>query len=159
VRNLIYPVPDPRFPFLGVHLTRRPSGAVEAGPSAVLALKREGYERSSFSLADTAEMMSWPGFWRMGARHLGTAFGEGRRAGSAGAFAAALRRLVPEIEPADLIAAPAGVRAMAVGRDGALIEDFQIAQSGTMVHVLSAPSPAATASIAIGRWIAGRLPS
>jgi L-2-hydroxyglutarate oxidase len=159
VRNLIYPVPDPRFPFLGVHLTRRPSGAVEAGPSAVLALKREGYERSSFSLADTAEMMSWPGFWRMGARHLGTAFGEGRRAGSTGAFAAALRRLVPEIEPADLVAAPAGVRAMAVGRDGTLIEDFQIAQSGTMVHVLSAPSPAATASIAIGRWIAGRLPS
>jgi L-2-hydroxyglutarate oxidase len=157
VRNLIYPVPDPRFPFLGVHFTRRIGGEVEAGPNAVLALKRAGYRRSSVSLADTAELMAWPGFWRMAARYWREGMGESWRSFSKSAFVAALRRLMPELSGADLVPGSAGVRAQALARDGALLDDFRIVEADRMIHVLNAPSPAATASISIGRAIAAQV--
>ena len=154
VKHLIYPVPDPRFPFLGVHFTRMAAGGVECGPNAVLALARHGYTRSVISLADIADWLAFPGFWRMAARYWRMSVGEMKRAGSRRAFAAALRRLVPELRDEDLRPAEAGVRAQAVGRDGALVDDFRIERAPGMVHVLNAPSPAATASLAIGREIA-----
>ncbi|MCX7818995.1 MAG: L-2-hydroxyglutarate oxidase [Kiritimatiellae bacterium] len=154
VRNLIYPVPDPRFPFLGVHFTRRITGEVEAGPNAVLAFRREGYRRSDVSLLDLAELATYGGFWRMAARHWRMGLDEFRRSLSRHRFAEALRRLVPEIRDDDLAPGGAGVRAQAVARDGSLVDDFRIVQAPRMVHVLNAPSPAATASIAIGRSIA-----
>jgi L-2-hydroxyglutarate oxidase len=156
VRNLIYPVPDPRFPFLGVHFTRMVRGGVEAGPNAVLALKREGYERSSFSPRDTAELLAYGGFWRMGLRHWRMGLAESWRSTSTGAFVAALRRLVPGLRRADVRRAGAGVRAQALEPDGRLLDDFLIVESERMIHVLNAPSPAATASITIGRSIAER---
>ena len=156
VRNLIYPVPDPRFPFLGVHFTRRVGGEVEAGPNAVLALAREGYRRSRVSFADTAELVAWPGFWRMGARHWRAGLGEAWRSLSKRAFVAALRRLLPELSDADLVPGGAGVRAQALAADGTLLDDFRIVEADRMIHVLNAPSPAATASISIGRSIAAR---
>ena len=156
VRNLIYPVPDPAFPFLGVHFTRMVRGGVEAGPNAVLALKREGYGRADFSLRDTAELLAYAGFWRMGLRHWRMGFEESWRSTSTGAFVAALRRLVPEIASADVRRAGAGVRAQALQPDGRLCDDFLIVEADRMVHVLNAPSPAATASITIGRAIAAR---
>jgi L-2-hydroxyglutarate oxidase len=154
VRNLIYPVPDPTFPFLGVHFTRRIGGGIEAGPNAVLALAREGYSRTSFDLRDTWDVATWPGFWRMARRHWRAGMSEQWRSLSRGAFARACARLVPEIEPADLRPGGAGVRAQAVARNGALLDDFEIRQAERMVHVLNAPSPAATASLAIGDEIA-----
>jgi L-2-hydroxyglutarate oxidase len=156
VRHLLYPVPDPRFPFLGVHFTRRPDGAIEAGPNAVLALAREGYRASNVSLRDTSELLAWPGFWRMGLAHWRMGLAEGRRASSRDALLAALRRLVPELKSVDLAAGRTGVRAQALARDGTLVDDFHIVESDRSLHVLNAPSPAATASIAIGRWIASR---
>lgn len=156
VRNLIYPVPDPRFPFLGVHFTRFVRGGVEAGPNAVLAWKREGYGRSSFSARDAAEWLGFPGFWRMGRRHWRMAVGEAWRSLSKRAFVTALQRLLPELRPEDVRRAGAGVRAMALGPHGALLDDFHIVEADRMIHVLNAPSPAATASIAIGRTIAAR---
>ncbi len=156
VRHLIYPVPDPRFPFLGVHFTRLVRGGIEAGPNAVLALAREGYARSSFSARDTIEMLRSPGFLRMSVRHWRTGIGESRRALSAGALAAGLRRLVPGIRAADLRYRGAGVRAQALAPDGRLVDDFRIVEAERQIHVLNAPSPAATASIAIGREIAER---
>jgi L-2-hydroxyglutarate oxidase len=156
VRNLIYPVPDPAFPFLGVHLTRTVHGGVEAGPNAVLALKREGYGRADVSLRDTAELLAYPGFWRMGLRHWRMGLRESWRSTSRGAFVAALRRLVPELTPADVRRAGAGVRAQALEPDGRLADDFLIVEAGSMIHVLNAPSPAATVSITIGRTIAAR---
>jgi len=156
VRGLIYPVPDPAFPFLGVHLTRGVDGRVEAGPNAVLALQREGYSPGSFSARDVFEMLSYRGFWRLAARLWRTGVGEFHRSRSRSAFAAALRRLVPEIEAEQLVAGGAGVRAQAVDPAGRLLDDFHIVASGRTLHVLNAPSPAATASLAIGKTIASR---
>jgi L-2-hydroxyglutarate oxidase len=155
-RNLIYPVPDPAFPFLGVHFTRRVSGGVEAGPNAVLALAREGYARTSFSARDTAGLLAYAGFWRMGLRHWRMGLHESWRSTSTGAFVAALRRLIPEITRADVTRAGAGVRAQALEPDGKLSDDFLIVEAERMIHVLNAPSPAATASITIGRTLAER---
>jgi L-2-hydroxyglutarate oxidase len=154
VRNLIYPVPDARFPFLGVHFTRMIGGGVEAGPNAVLALSRHGYGWSRISPADIASTASFPGFWRMTRKYWKTGFGEVHRSLSKRAFLAALRRLIPELNLEDLQPGGSGVRAQAVERSGALVDDFRIIQSRQMVHVLNAPSPAATASLAIGRYIA-----
>ena len=154
VRNLIYPVPDPRFPFLGVHFTRMIGGGVEAGPNAVLAFRREGYTRTSFSARDTAAMFAWPGFWRMAAKYWPMAIGEWHRSFSSRAFVKALRRLVPDLRDGDVRRAGAGVRAQALDREGRLVDDFRIVEAERMVHVLNAPSPAATASIAIGEAIA-----
>jgi L-2-hydroxyglutarate oxidase LhgO len=156
VRNLIYPVPDPTFPFLGVHFTRRIGGGIEAGPNAVLALAREGYRRASFAPRDAWEVALWPGFWRMARRHWRAGLGEQWRSLSRAAFARACAALVPEVGPDDLAPGGAGVRAQAVRRDGALLDDFAIAEAERMVHVLNAPSPAATASLAIGSQIAER---
>lgn len=154
VRALIYPVPDPRFPFLGVHFTRMVRGGVEAGPNAVLAFRREGYRRSSFSVADSVEMFGYGGFWRMAARYWRMGIGEMYRSFSKAAFVRALQALVPELTPRDIRRAGAGVRAQALDPSGALLDDFRIVEAARMVHVLNAPSPAATASISIGRTIA-----
>ncbi len=154
IRNLVYPVPDPRFPFLGVHFTRRVNGAVEAGPNAVLAFEREGYSRTSFSLADTLDTLLYPGFWRLAARFWRTGLGEMWRSWSKGAFVKALQRLLPEVRREDLVPGGAGVRAQALTRDGALVDDFRIVDTEREIHVLNAPSPAATASIAIARTVA-----
>jgi L-2-hydroxyglutarate oxidase len=155
VRNLVYPVPDPRFPFLGVHFTRMVDGGVEAGPNAVLALKREGYGRFSLSPPDVASYLFYGGFWRMAGRFWREGLAEQRRSLSKRAFVAALRRLVPELAADDVRRAGAGVRAQALLPDGALADDFRIVEAGRMIHVLNAPSPAATASLAIGEAIAG----
>ena len=156
VRNLIYPVPDPRFPFLGVHFTRRVSGAVEAGPNAVFAFRREGYAKTSFSLRDTAAAFGWPGFWFLAGRYLGTGLGEYWRSLSKSAFTRALRKLLPDLREDDLVPGGAGVRAQALSRDGTLLDDFLFAEAPGQIHVLNAPSPAATAGFAIGRVIAER---
>ncbi|MBU4458951.1 MAG: L-2-hydroxyglutarate oxidase [Verrucomicrobia bacterium] len=154
VRNLIYPVPDPGLPFLGVHFTRRINGGIEAGPNAVLAFRREGYKASDISIPDMADLLAYGGFWRMAAKHWRMGFDEFRRSASPRLFAEALRKLVPEIGEADLVPGGSGVRAQAVAPDGSLCDDFRIVQGERMVHVLNAPSPAATASIAIGHAIA-----
>jgi L-2-hydroxyglutarate oxidase len=157
VRNLIYPVPDPTFPFLGVHFTRRiGGGAIEAGPNAVLSLAREGYGRASFDARDAWDAVRWPGLWRMARRHWRAGMAEQWRSLSRRAFARACAALVPEVTAADLTPGGVGVRAQALARDGALVDDFAIAEAERMVHVLNAPSPAATASLAIGEEIAGR---
>ena len=154
VRTLIYPVPDPKFPFLGVHFTRRIQGGVDAGPNAVLAFKREGYKRTDFNLRDFAGTMSYPGFWRMAAKYWRDGFGEYHRSLSKRAFVKALQRLVPEIVSSDLVSDGSGVRAQAVRPDGSLVDDFHFVQSDQMLHVWNVPSPAATASLPIGRHIA-----
>jgi L-2-hydroxyglutarate oxidase len=154
VRNLVYPVPDPRFPFLGVHFTRMIQGGIEVGPNAVLALKREGYTRWSFSAGDTLQMSLYRGFWRMAARYWTMGFGEVLRSFSRRALVRALRRLVPELTVADVRPSGAGVRAQAVDPDGKLVDDFRIVQAERMIHVLNAPSPAATAALSIGETIA-----
>jgi Predicted dehydrogenase len=154
VRNLIYPVPDPQFPFLGVHFTRRIDGAIEAGPNAVLAFKREGYKKTDFSPADVAETLRFPGFWRMASKYYATGMGEMWRSLRKEAFVTALRRLVPELTAADVRPAGSGVRAQAVDATGRLLDDFHVVHGPQMIHILNAPSPAATASLAIGRAIA-----
>lgn len=154
VRNLVYPVPDPEFPFLGVHFTRMVGGGVEAGPNAVLALKREGYTRWSFSLRDTATTFAYPGFWRMARSYWRMGFGEYWRSFDKRAFVRALQALIPEIQPADLTPGGAGVRAQALDPSGRLLDDFRIVEGERQVHVLNAPSPAATASISIGATVA-----
>lgn len=153
VRTLIYPVPDPQFPFLGVHFTRRINGTVDAGPNAVLAFRREGYRRSDFSLRDTASSLAFSGFWRMVAKHWCNGLDEFRRSFSKTAFVNALQRLLPELRTEDLVPGGSGVRAQAVRRDGTLVDDFCFVSSGRMLHVLNVPSPAATASLAIAREI------
>jgi len=153
VRNLVYPVPDPRFPFLGVHFTRMIRGGVEAGPNAVLALKREGYRRGSFSFRDALEMAKYAGFWRMAWKYWRTGAGEFFRSLSKRAFVTALQKLIPELGLDDIQRAGAGVRAQALDQDGNLVDDFRIVEVERMIHVLNAPSPAATASISIGRTI------
>ncbi len=156
LRGLIYPVPDPRFPFLGVHFTRTIHDVKEAGPNAVLALKREGYCKSSFKARDAAETLMFCGFWRLALRYWRTGLGEMYRSFCKSAFVRALQRLMPEINSQDLTPGGAGVRAQALGPDGALLDDFLIQEAPRMIHVLNAPSPAATASISIGRTIASR---
>ncbi len=153
VNNLIYPVPNPAFPFLGVHFTRMIDGSVECGPNAVLAFAREGYTKTTINPLDLAESLTYPGFLRMAARYWREGAGEMWRSVSKAAFVRALQRLVPDIRSEDLEPAPAGVRAQAVGRDGKLIDDFRIQRDGRLVHVLNAPSPAATASLNIGQHI------
>ena len=153
VRALIYPVPDPRFPFLGVHFTRRINGGVDAGPNAVLAFKREGYRRADFSAGDLLSTLAYSGFWRMAAKYGRSGLGEFYRSLSKRAFVAALQRLVPDVRESDLQPGGAGVRAQALNRDGTLVDDFQFVQSEKMLHVFNVPSPAATASIPIGRAI------
>lgn len=156
VRNLIYPVPDPRFPFLGVHFTRRVNGSVEAGPNAVFAFRREGYAKTSFSLRDTASTFASPRFWRLAGRYLGTGLGELWRSLNKAAFTRALRELLPDVREEDLAPGGAGVRAQALARDGTLLDDFHFVEAPGQIHVLNAPSPAATAGLAIGRVIAER---
>jgi L-2-hydroxyglutarate oxidase len=153
VRGLIYPVPDARFPFLGVHFTRKIEGGVEAGPNAVLAFKREGYSKLSFSAGDSFSTAAFPGFWKMAAKYWRTSLGEYYRSFYKPAFVRALRELVPEIEGSDLSGAGSGVRAQAIDRDGRLVDDFRFAHSEGMIHVCNVPSPAATASLAISRAI------
>ena len=153
VRALIYPVPDPRFPFLGVHFTRRVTGSVDAGPNAVFAFRREGYRRTDFSLSDMASSVMFPGLWRMAAKHWRSGLDEFRRSFSKSAFVQALQKLVPGVGENDLVPGSSGVRAQAMKRDGTLVDDFQFVPSRRMLHVLNVPSPAATASIAIGRSI------
>lgn len=154
VRALIYPVPDPRFPFLGVHFTKRITGEIEAGPNAVLAFAREGYRFADIDLRDFTGTLTFGGFWRMTARYWRTGLAELHRSLSKRAFCRGLQRLVPGIDEDDLIPGGSGVRAQAVGADGSLVDDFTIVEGPRAVHVLNAPSPAATASLAIGRHIA-----
>lgn len=153
VRSLIYPVPDPRFPFLGVHFTRRIDGEVEAGPNAVLALAREGYRKTDVSASDLWDMARFSGTFRMACRHWRTGIGEYYRSFSKSAFVRKLQKLLPELTEEDLEPGGSGVRAMALERDGNLVDDFRIVESGGFVHVLSAPSPAATSSLAIAEHI------
>ncbi len=153
VRALIYPVPDPRFPFLGVHFTRRITGKVDAGPNAVFALAREGYRHSDISVRDLASAFSFPGFWRMAGKHWRNALDEWHRSFSKGAFVRALQRLLPEVTEQDLVPGGSGVRAQALKPDGSLVDDFQFVPSGKVLHVLNVPSPAATASLTIGKAI------
>jgi L-2-hydroxyglutarate oxidase LhgO len=156
VSGLIYPVPDPRFPFLGVHFTRRIDGEVWAGPNAVLAFAREGYRRTDVSLRDLAETFGFAGFRRLARTYWRTGLAELGRDWSRNAFTAELARYVPAIRPTDLVFGPSGVRAQALSADGRLVEDFSIAEGTRVLHVRNAPSPAATASLAIGREIASR---
>lgn len=153
-RSLIYPVPDSRFPFLGVHFTRRIDGSVSAGPNAVLALARERYGRADVRGADVIDMLGFPGFWRLAMTHWRMGAGEVWRDIARPAFANALRRYVPELRDDDLLAGPAGNRAQAVDVDGSLVDDFRISASGRCIHVRNAPSPGATSSLAIGEMIA-----
>jgi (S)-2-hydroxyglutarate dehydrogenase len=153
VRTLIYPVPDPRFPFLGVHFTTRIHGGVDAGPNAVLAFKREGYRKHDFSLRDTLSSFMFPGFWRMAGQYWRMGLDETFRASNKRAFTRALQKLVPEIQEQDLVPGGSGVRAQALQLDGSMVDDFQFVAGPQMLHVLNVPSPAATASIPIGKAI------
>jgi L-2-hydroxyglutarate oxidase len=154
VRGLVYPVPDPAFPFLGVHLTRTVTDQVEAGPNAVLALAREGYRHRTIRPAELWGTLAYPGFWRLAGRHWRSGMAEVYRSFSKRGFVRALRRLVPELGGDDLVGRGAGVRAQAVDREGRLVDDFSIVRTASSVHVLNAPSPAATASLAIGDQVA-----
>ena len=154
VRHLIYPVPDPRFPFLGVHLTRMIQGGVEAGPNAVLALSRHGYRKGDLRLGDLRDTLTYSGFWRLAFRNARMGMGEIYRSYVKRAFVRELQRLLPELTAADLVPGGSGVRAQAVAPDGRMVDDFHIESAERMIHVLNAPSPAATASIAIGESIA-----
>ncbi|MEU8488023.1 L-2-hydroxyglutarate oxidase [Streptomyces sp. NPDC048641] len=156
VRGLVYPVPDPAFPFLGVHLTRGIDKSVHVGPNAVPALAREGYDWSTVRPRELGATLAWPGSWHIARRHWRYGAGELRRSVSRDAFTAAVRRLLPSVTADDLVPAPAGVRAQAVLRDGTLVDDFLIREAPRTVHVLNAPSPAATASLPIGREVARR---
>lgn len=153
-RHLIYPVPDPRFPFLGVHFTRMMNGEVHCGPNAVLALAREGYHKTALNVRDMKESLLYPGFWKLAARHARTGIGEVWRSLSKGAFVRALQKLIPEIRASDLVASPPGIRAQALMPNGKLIDDFLIDETERVISVVNAPSPAATASLNIGRQIA-----
>lgn len=154
VNNLVYPVPDPKFPFLGVHFTRMIQGGVEAGPNAVLSLKREGYKAGSVSWKDAVDTFTWPGFWKIAAKYGKMGMGEAYRSVSKKAFTKALRRLVPEITEDDLIEGGAGIRAQACSRSGQLVDDFDFKIIGRTIHVRNAPSPAATSCLSIGQALA-----
>jgi L-2-hydroxyglutarate oxidase len=153
IRSLIYPVPDARFPFLGVHFTRRVNGSVEAGPNALLAFRREGYTGASPDLNEAAEMLRFPGFWRMTRKYWQKGLGEQYRSWVKSAFTKALQKMVPELLASDLAQGGSGVRAQAVDANGNLVDDFHFVHSGRMIHVCNVPSPAATASLEIGRDI------
>ncbi len=153
VKNLIYPVPDPNFPFLGVHFTRMAKGGVEAGPNAVLAFKREGYKKSDINFSELGETLAWPGFQKVAAKYWRTGFGEMYRSFSKAAFTKALQKLIPEIVESDLAPGGAGVRAQACDRDGGLVDDFMILEEKKVINVCNAPSPAATSSLAIGETV------
>lgn len=157
VRNLIYPVPDPTFPFLGVHFTRLITGEVEAGPNAVLAFAREGYRKTDINVRDLADAVFYPGLWRFLAKYPRMCWEELRRSFSRELFCRSLQRLVPEIQPEDLAPGGAGVRAQAMSPDGTLAQDFELIRRDNALHVLNAPSPAATASLAIGEEIVSRI--
>ena len=157
VRHPVYPVPNPAFPFLGVHLTPRIDGRVEAGPNAVLAWRREGYHRGSFSPRDAVEILGFPGFWRLVARTWEIGLGEMMRSWSRAQFLIALQRLVPSLRAEHLVRGGTGVRAQAVDGEGRLVDDFVLQEGEHSLHVLNAPSPAATAALSIGREIAGRV--
>ena len=157
VRNLIYPVPDPSFPFLGVHFTRMITGEVEAGPNAVLAFAREGYRKTDVNLRDLADALLYPGLWRFLARYPKMCWQELRRSFSRELFCRSLQRLVPEIEPEDLAAGGAGVRAQALSPEGTLVQDFHFIERNNALHVLNAPSPGATASLSIGEEIVKKI--
>ena len=153
VKTLIYPVPNPAFPFLGVHFTKMIDGSVHAGPNAVLSFKREGYQKTDFDLRDFAEVMTYPGFWKLAAKHSDEGIQEIIRSFSKSAFVRSLQRLIPEVQAEDLIPTHAGVRAQALMNDGKLVDDFLIVQGQNTVHVCNAPSPAATSSLEIGKAV------
>jgi L-2-hydroxyglutarate oxidase len=157
VKHLIYPVPDPAFPFLGVHFTRMVKGGIEAGPNAVLAFGREAYRKTDFNFTDTRETFAWPGFRKVARKYWRTGLGEFHRSWSKAAFVTALQRLIPEVRAEHLVPGSAGIRAQACQRDGALVDDFYILEDQDVIHVCNAPSPAATASLAIGGHIAGHV--
>jgi len=154
VRNLIYPVPDPRFPFLGVHFTRLIHGGIEAGPNAVLALAREGYRKTDVKLADVWDALTFSGLWRFLGKHKRMSWDELRRSFSRRLFCESLQKLVPEVRAADLGPGGAGVRAQAMSPDGNLVQDFCLLNRPRALHVLNAPSPGATAALVIGEEIA-----
>ncbi len=154
IKNLIYPVPDPNFPFLGVHFTRMIDGGVEAGPNAVFAFKREGYKKTDFDFSETMESLAWPGFRKVAVKYWKTGLGEFYRSFSKTAFTKALQKLVPSIQEDDLVPAEAGVRAQACDKFGGLLDDFKIIEEPNAIHILNAPSPAATSSLSIGKTIA-----
>lgn len=153
VKHLIYPVPDPSFPFLGVHFTRMIDGNIEAGPNAVLAFKKEGYNFFDFNFEETMQTLMWPGFRKIVAKYGKTGMGEMHRSLSKSAFTKALQKLMPEIQESDLVAGGSGVRAQACDRNGGLIDDFDIVKNGNIIHVRNAPSPAATSCLSIGNKI------
>jgi L-2-hydroxyglutarate oxidase len=157
VRHLIYPVPDPKFPFLGVHFTRLISGGIEAGPNAVLALAREAYRKTQWNPRDLGEALSFPGLWKFLARHPRMAWDEGIRSLSKNLFCRSLQRLVPDLRVEDLAPGGAGIRAQAISSDGELIQDFRLVSGPRALHVVNAPSPAATACLAIGREVMQRI--
>jgi len=157
VKHLVYPVPNPNFPFLGVHFTRMIDGTVHAGPNAVLALKREGYRKTDIDLRDVAEVLAYPAFWKLAGRYLDEGLREMLRSASKRVFVRSMQRLIPEIQARDVVPAHAGVRAQALLDSGALVDDFVIVDGSRSIHVCNAPSPAATASIEIGRAIAERV--
>lgn len=154
VKNLIYPVPDPNFPFLGVHFTRMIDGGVEAGPNAVFAFAREGYKKLTINLKELFESLAWPGFQKVIRKYWRTGMGEMYRSFSKRAFTKALQRLIPEIKESDLVPAEAGVRAQACDRTGGLLDDFKIVENALSINILNAPSPAATSSLSIGKTVA-----
>ncbi|GIN90441.1 hydroxyglutarate oxidase [Siminovitchia terrae] len=158
VKHLIYPVPNPKFPFLGVHFTRMISGEVDAGPNAVLAFKREGYKKIDFSARDLAESLAFKGLWKMAGKFAKEGLDEYVRSFSKAQFTKSLQALIPEIQEDDLIPAPAGVRAQALKDDGSMVDDFNIIMGDRTIHVCNAPSPAATASIEIGKEVVRRIP-
>ncbi|HLL94989.1 MAG TPA: L-2-hydroxyglutarate oxidase, partial [Spirosoma sp.] len=157
VKNLIYPVPDPNFPFLGVHFTRMIHGGVEAGPNAVLAFRREGYTKSDVNLKELFETLSWPGFQKVAAKYWQTGLGEMYRSFSKSAFTKALQELIPAVQEADLEDGGAGVRAQACDRTGGLLDDFAILESDKAINVVNAPSPAATSSLSIGKTVSEKV--
>ena len=157
VKNLIYPVPNPAFPFLGVHFTRMISGTVHVGPNAVLGLKREGYRKTDVHLRDSWEVLTYPAVWKIASRYVSVGVGEMVRSFSKRAFVRSLQQFIPEITASDLIPASAGVRAQALTRDGRFVDDFVIAKSERAIHVCNAPSPAATASLVVGKYIVDQI--
>lgn len=157
VKTLIYPVPDPNFPFLGVHFTNLIDGGVEAGPNAVFSFKREGYTKLSFNLTDTFQSFTWPGFIKVAQKYWHTGMGEFYRSYSKNSFVKALQKLIPKIQKSDLTKGGAGVRAQACDKTGGLVDDFYLIEKENIIHILNAPSPAATASLAIGNFIAEKV--
>ena len=154
IKNLVYPVPDPNFPFLGVHFTRMKKGGVEAGPNAVLAYQREGYKKTHINIKEMVEILTWPGFQKVVGKYWKTGMGEFYRSYSKSAFTKALQRLLPELKKSDLISGGAGVRAQACDKEGNLLDDFVLDEGANFIHVLNAPSPAATSSLSIGDTLA-----